>query len=59
MDNNTPRLHPLMTAAAVSVIVLSGVGVAALTGILPHFGKQDAAATAPTTPAADAPGKKS
>ena len=29
------RIHPLMAGAAVSVIVLSGVGVAALTGHLP------------------------
>lgn len=29
------RLHPLLTAAAVSLIVLSGVGVAAMTGVLP------------------------
>lgn len=51
-NNNSPmRLHPLMTAAAVSVIVLSGVGIAALTGVLPHFGKQDTAATAPATSA--------
>jgi len=30
------RLHPLLTAAAISLIVLSGVGVAALTGVLPN-----------------------
>lgn len=29
------RIHPLVAAAAVSVIVLSGVGVAAITGVLP------------------------
>ena len=29
------RIHPLMAGAAVSVIVLSGVGVAAITGYLP------------------------
>ncbi|OTP65739.1 glycine zipper 2TM domain-containing protein [Caballeronia sordidicola] len=29
------RIHPLVAAAAVAVIVASGVGVAALTGILP------------------------
>lgn len=29
------RIHPLMAGAAASVIVLSGVGVAALTGYLP------------------------
>ena len=31
-----PRLHPLLTAAAISVTVFSAVGVAALTGIVPH-----------------------
>lgn len=31
----TRKLHPLLTAAAVSVIVFSGVGVAAITGLLP------------------------
>ena len=35
-NTNTPRLHPLLTAAAVSVIVFSGVGVAAVTGLIPH-----------------------
>ena len=29
------RIHPLVAGAAVSVIVLSGVGVAAITGVLP------------------------
>src|SRR2546427_679049 len=31
-----PRLHPLLTAAAISVTVFSAAGVAALTGLLPH-----------------------
>jgi outer membrane lipoprotein SlyB len=30
------RLHPLLTAAAISVTVFSAAGVAALTGLLPH-----------------------
>ena len=30
----TTRLHPLLAAAAVSLIVLSGVGVAAMTGLI-------------------------
>jgi outer membrane lipoprotein SlyB len=30
-----PRLHPLLTAAAISVTVFSAVGVGALTGLLP------------------------
>ena len=33
---NKPRLHPLLTAAAISVTVFSAAGVAALTGLLPH-----------------------
>jgi outer membrane lipoprotein SlyB len=32
----TKRLHPLLTLAAISLIVFSAVGVAALTGVLPH-----------------------
>ena len=32
----TKRLHPLLTAAAISVTVFSAVGIAALTGLLPH-----------------------
>jgi outer membrane lipoprotein SlyB len=35
METNS-RLHPLLTAAAISVTVFSAVGVAALTGIVPH-----------------------
>src|SRR3981189_1916399 len=30
------RLHPLLTAAAISVTAFSAAGVAALTGLLPH-----------------------
>ena len=33
---NKPRLHPLLTAAAISITVFSAAGVAALTGLLPH-----------------------
>ncbi|HEV8109206.1 MAG TPA: glycine zipper 2TM domain-containing protein [Burkholderiales bacterium] len=36
METNTRRLHPLLTAAAISVTVLSAVGVASLTGLIPH-----------------------
>src|SRR5258706_4156707 len=36
METTKPRLHPLLTAAAISVSVFSAVGVAALTGALPH-----------------------
>ena len=45
METNTRRLHPLLTAAAVSVTVFSAVGVASLTGLIPHsFGSQEQAA---------------
>jgi outer membrane lipoprotein SlyB len=30
------RLHPLLTVAAISITVFSAVGIAALTGVLPH-----------------------
>jgi outer membrane lipoprotein SlyB len=36
MEPNTRRLHPLLTAAAISVTVFSAVGVASLTGLIPH-----------------------
>ena len=43
MLGTTHRLHPLIVGAAVSVIVLSGAGVAALTGLLPTSkGQQEA-----------------
>jgi outer membrane lipoprotein SlyB len=35
METKT-RLHPLLTAAAISVTVFSAVGVASLTGMVPH-----------------------
>jgi outer membrane lipoprotein SlyB len=35
MDTKINRLNPLLTAAAASVIVLSALGVAALTGMIP------------------------
>ena len=35
METKT-RLHPLLSVAAVSLTVLSAVGIAALTGVLPH-----------------------
>jgi outer membrane lipoprotein SlyB len=34
-NTNTRKIHPLLAAAAVSVIVFSGVGVAAITGLVP------------------------
>jgi outer membrane lipoprotein SlyB len=41
MQTTTSRLHPLLTAAAVSVIVLSAVGVASLTGAIPSSKGQE------------------
>jgi outer membrane lipoprotein SlyB len=43
----TTRLHPLLTAAAISVTAFSAVGIGAMTGLLPHsFGSaKDAAPT--------------
>jgi outer membrane lipoprotein SlyB len=35
MENPRSRLHPLLTAAALSVTVFSAVGVASLTGLIP------------------------
>ena len=42
------RIHPLFAAAAVSVIALSGTGIAALTGVLPSSSAQPAANVVPT-----------
>ena len=54
MDSNT-RLHPLVSAAAISVIVLSAAGVGALTGILPKStGSTQDATPGPVSPAAAA-----
>jgi hypothetical protein len=52
----TARIHPLMAAAAVSVIVVSLAGAAAITGMLPssHGAPEAAAATAQATPATGA-----
>ena len=35
METNTKKLHPLAAAAAVSLIVFSALGVAAITGLIP------------------------
>jgi outer membrane lipoprotein SlyB len=43
MQTTTTRLQPLLAAAAVSLIVLSGVGVAAMTGMIPLTRNQDRA----------------
>src|SRR3954464_2902366 len=52
------RIHPLLAAAAVSVIVFSAVGVAAVTGVLPHSigsSKQSTPPALTTAPEAPAP----
>jgi outer membrane lipoprotein SlyB len=36
MEKTNTRLHPLLTAAAISITVFSAVGVASLTGLLPE-----------------------
>ncbi|HET7363666.1 MAG TPA: glycine zipper 2TM domain-containing protein [Burkholderiales bacterium] len=56
---NTRRLHPIVAAAAVSVMVFSAVGVAAITGLIPHSKGDDqppvAAATANAPASASMP----
>jgi uncharacterized protein YcfJ len=47
MDPNSRRLHPLVATAAVSLILLSVVGVAALTGWLPRSASAPSVETAP------------
>ena len=42
METTTIRQNPLLTVAAISVIVLSAVGVAALTGMIPASRSQNA-----------------
>lgn len=44
------RIHPLMAAAAVSVMLVSLIGVAAITGIIPTSKADHAVATPPTGP---------
>ena len=48
MNQTSNRMHPLMAGAAVSVMLVSLLGVAALTGVLPNS-HATAAQTAPTT----------
>lgn len=47
-EHNQTKLHPVLWAAAVSVIVFSAVGVAALTGVLPTAGSKTAEPVAST-----------
>lgn len=55
METTAKRIHPLVAGAAVSVILVSMVGVAAMTGLLPNSHGNSAPAEAPvaavTTPA--------
>jgi outer membrane lipoprotein SlyB len=55
MDTNIKKLHPLLTIAAISVTLFSAVGVAALTGVIPHSKGQtnDAAPVVAQAPAAE------
>ena len=50
MDTNIKKLHPLLTIAAISVTLFSAVGVAAITGLIPHSTGSDQ-----PTPVAAAP----
>jgi outer membrane lipoprotein SlyB len=52
METTRIRLHPLLTAAAISLIVLSAAGIAALTGVLPLSRGSDPQAMAPEAPKA-------
>lgn len=45
------RIHPLMAAAALSVITVSGVGTAAIAGLLPNSHAQPAPVIAAASPA--------
>lgn len=66
MENARSGLHPLLTAAAISVTVFSAVGVATLTGLVPSsIGSQkdapvvlEAAPALPAEPAQEKPAKK-
>lgn len=59
MEANTRKLHPLLTVAAVSLTVFSAVGVAAITGLIPHSKAKNetpvAAREAPATHSAPIP----
>jgi len=53
--NPIKKLHPLVATAAGAVIILSGVGVAAMTGVLPGSRGATEPATAPVAAPAPAP----
>lgn len=56
MENSTPsnRIHPLVAGAAISVMLVSLTGVAAITGLLPNSHSSAAPAEAPALAAAAA-----
>jgi outer membrane lipoprotein SlyB len=60
MDNpsSPSRLHPLVIAATVSIILFCGVGIAAITGLLPHAKSDEAPVAAVNADAASAPDAK-
>lgn len=49
-STSSNRIHPLVAAASVSVILVSAVGVAAMTGMLPNSHSSSAPATVATVP---------
>lgn len=54
-NNTSNRIHPLMAAAAVSVLLVSLVGVAAITGVIPNSHSSAAPTAALSAPAATTP----
>jgi uncharacterized protein YcfJ len=49
--NTAPRIHPLMAAAAVSVVIVSLAGAAAITGLLPSSHSAASPQVSAVTPA--------
>ena len=52
METTAKRIHPLVAAASASVILVSLVGVAAMTGLLPSSHGTGSPAAAPAAPVA-------
>ena len=50
---SSKRLHPLVAAASASVILVSAVGIAAMTGLLPDSHSTATAPSAPPSPTTD------
>ena len=56
MEKSNSRLHPMLTAAAISITVFSAVGVATLTDLVPpSIGSQEVAAVQPVEPLVSEP----